>query len=95
MIKKDWVGYGAKYEEKFGIFSRLMLSGGQKHHFLQDSEHISKFCAVYQILRKITRAQNPGGTVQNVFFHCYIMTSEKSRIFFSKQFQPSPLNING
>ena len=36
---------------KFGIFSRIMLSGGQKHHFLQDSVHISKFCAVYQILR--------------------------------------------
>ena len=58
MIKKDWDGYGAKYEAKFGIFSRMMLSGGQKHHFLQDSVPISKFCAVDQILRKIPWAQN-------------------------------------
>ena len=35
-----------------------MLSGGQKHHFLPDSVLISKFCAVYQILRNIPRAQN-------------------------------------
>ena len=26
MIKKDWDGYGAKYEAKFGIFSRITLS---------------------------------------------------------------------
>ena len=48
MIKKDWDGYRAKYEVKFGIFLRIMLSGGQKHHFTR----------VYQILRKILRAQN-------------------------------------
>ena len=30
----------------------------QKHHFLQDSVHISKFCTVYQILRKIPWVQN-------------------------------------
>ena len=59
---KEGLGYRAKYEAKFGIFSRIMLLGGQKHHFLQDSVHISKFCAVYQILRKIPRVQNPGGT---------------------------------
>ena len=44
--------------KKFRIFLRIMLLGGQKHHFLQDSMHISKFCAVNQILRKIPRAQN-------------------------------------
>ena len=35
-----------------------MLLGGQKHHFLQDSVHSSKFCAVYQILQKFPLAQN-------------------------------------
>ena len=29
MIKNDWDGYGAKYEAKFAIISRNMLSGGQ------------------------------------------------------------------
>ena len=48
----------AKYEAKFGIFSRIMLFRGQKHHFLQDSVHVSKFCAVYPILRKIPLTQN-------------------------------------
>ena len=50
-----------------------MLSRGQKHHFLQDFVHISKFCAGYQILRKIPRAQNPRGTVR------YTMEGETNR----------------
>ena len=58
MIKKDWDGYRAKYEEKIQNFLENYVLGGQKHHFLQDSMHISKFCAVNQILRKIPRAQN-------------------------------------
>ena len=66
MIKKDWDGYGAKYEAKFGIFSRIMLSGGQKHQLF------AWFCAYFQILHSSlpdsaknsmgAESQNPGGT---------------------------------
>ena len=53
---KRRTGLESEHEAKFTIFSRTMLSGVQKH--LQDSVHISKFCAVYQILRKILQVQN-------------------------------------
>ena len=69
MIKKDWDGYGAKYETKFRIFLRIMLSGGQKHHFLQDSVHISKFCSSIPDSAKNSagaESQHPGGTEYHV-----------------------------
>ena len=69
MIKKDWDGYEAKYEAQFGIFSRIMWSGGQKHHFLQDSVHISKFCANSAKKSAGAESQNPGGTVYRILLH--------------------------
>ena len=48
----------AKYEAKSGIFSRITLSGGRRHHFLQDSAHIFKICEVYQTMHKIVQSQN-------------------------------------
>ena len=44
MIKKLW----KKYKSKFRIFSRITLLCGGRHHFLPDSAHICKYCAVYQ-----------------------------------------------
>ena len=70
MIKKDLDGYGAKYEAKFGSFSRITLSGGGITSFS------ARFCAFFQILRSllnsaknsaIAESQNPGGTVNNCF----------------------------
>ena len=58
MIKKDWDGYREKIWNKIWNFLKNYVVRRKKHHFLQDSVHISKFCAAYQIVRKIPRAQN-------------------------------------
>ena len=87
---EDWDEYGAKYEAIFGICSRIMLSGGQKHHFLQDSVHISKFCAVYQILRKIPRAQNR--RILEGLLNINIITCSKAQSYraHAPKIDPSP-----
>ena len=64
IIKKDWDGYGAKYEAKFEIFSRIMLSGSK-------TSFSARLCAYFQILCSLldsaknsagAESQNPGGT---------------------------------